>query len=200
MTTGKGAKQPYIFSHERAAWLDEPEREQWIPTPALVDLLNVPPKARVLDFGTGTGRYALALAQARPDVRVVAYDVQPEMLVLARQRFANAPRDNVEVTDHAGGRYDRILALNVLHEIDNEALRRLAALLERGGIALVIDWDATIERPTGPPREHAHSPDEARERLRENGLEVVERVADSRFPYHFIFRARSAAGSAPSRR
>jgi SAM-dependent methyltransferase len=190
---GHGAKQPYIFSHERAAWLDEPEREGWIPTNAIIELLDAPSGARVLDFGTGTGRYALALAQARPDLRVVAYDVQPEMLEIVRRRIAGSSVENFEVADWAAAQrralYDRILALNVLHEIDNAALRRLASLLTDTGNAAILDWDATIDRPTGPPAEHAHSPDEAADRLVHCGLRCVERIDDARFPYHFIFRA-----------
>jgi 2-polyprenyl-3-methyl-5-hydroxy-6-metoxy-1,4-benzoquinol methylase len=190
---GHGAKQPYIFSHERAAWLDEPEREGWLPTAAIIKLLAAPSGARVLDFGTGTGRYALALAQARPDVHVVAYDVQPEMLEIVRRRIPGTGIENFEAADWATAQgrapYDRILALNVLHEIDDETLRRLASLLTAQGSVLVLDWDATIDRPTGPPAEHAHSPDEARDRLARNGLRRVERIRDARFPYHFIFRA-----------
>ncbi len=191
--TGHGAKQPYIFSHERAAWLDEPEREGWLPTAAIIELLDAPPGAGVLDFGTGTGRYALALAQARTDLDVVAYDVQPEMLEIARSRIAGSAIENFEVADWAAAQqrapYDRILALNVLHEIDNDTLRRLASLLTKQGSVLILDWDATIDRPTGPPAEHAHSPDEARDRLARNGLPHFARIRDARFPYHFIFRA-----------
>jgi trans-aconitate methyltransferase len=193
-----GAKQPYIFSHERAAWLDEPEREGWIPTGALIELLDAPSGARALDFGTGTGRYALALAQTRPDAHVVAYDVQPEMLEIARRRIAGSQIENIDVADwtitQRRAPYDRILALNVLHEIDDATLRRLASLLATAGNVLVIDWDATIDRPTGPPAEHANSPDEARARLARNGLRCTERIRDPRFPYHFIFRAERSDG------
>lgn len=196
--TGHGAKQPYIFSHERAAWLDEPEREGWIPTAALIELLDAPSGARVLDFGTGTGRYALALAQARPDVQVVAYDVQPEMLEIVRRRMATLPIENFYAADWATAQrrapYDRILALNLLHEIDNDTLRRLASLLTAKGNVLVIDWDATIDRPTGPPAEHAHNPDEAQDRLVRNGLRRAVRIRDARFPYHFTFRAERSQG------
>ncbi|MHB8432685.1 MAG: class I SAM-dependent methyltransferase [Candidatus Tyrphobacter sp.] len=190
---GEGAKQHEIFSHERAAVLDEPEREQWTPAAALVELLDAPSQARVLDFGTGTGRYAIALARARPDLNVVAYDVQPEMLDIVRRRAADAHVENLSGANWAEAQrrapYDRIVALNVLHEIDNVTLRRLAPLLAPGGSVLFVDWDATIDRPTGPPAEHAHSPSEAQERLTRNGLARVERIRDARFPYHFILRA-----------
>ena len=72
----------------------------------------------------------------------------------------------------------------MLYEIDNDALRGLASLLAPDGVVLVVDWDATIDRPTGPPAEHAHSPSEAAERVAHNGLRCVER-SDPRFPYHF---------------
>jgi hypothetical protein len=115
------------------------------------------------------------------------------MLEIVRGRTAGLSIENFDVADWAVAQrrapYDRILALNVLHEIDNDTLRRLASLLAAEGNVLVLDWDATIDRPTGPPAEHAHSPDEARDRLADNGLRRIERIRDARFPYHFIFRA-----------
>jgi trans-aconitate methyltransferase len=191
---GEGAKQPYIFSHERAGVLDDPEREGWIPTAALVELLDAPSGSRLLDFGTGTGRYGLALAQSRPDLQVVAYDVQPEMLDIVRRRTADLCLENLSAASWADTQakapYGRIFALNVLHEIDDDTLRSLVPLLAPRGDVLIFDWDATIDRPTGPPAEHAHSPAEARDRIARSGLQRIERIRDARFPYHFIWRAR----------
>jgi len=173
--------------------LDDPEREGWLPTAALIEFLAVASGSRVLDFGTGTGRYALALAQARPDLRVVAYDVQPEMLAIVRRRTADLRLENFSAASWedslARAPYNRIFALNVLHEIDDDTLRSLAPLLAPHGDVLIFDWDATIDRPTGPPPEHAHSPNEARDRIARSGLRCIERICDARFPYHFILRA-----------
>lgn len=74
--------------------LDDPEREGWLPTAALVELLAVPSGSQILDFGTGTGRYGLALARARPEIRVVAFDVQSEMLDIVRRRAADLGLEN----------------------------------------------------------------------------------------------------------
>ena len=156
---GQGAKQPYIFSHERAAWLDEPEREGWLPTAALIELLDAPSGTRVLDFGTGTGRYGLALAQARPDLNVVGYDVQIEMLEIARRRMEDSRIENFDIADWANAQrrapYDRILALNVLDEIDNDTLRRLASLLK----PRATSWSSTGTQPSiAPPGRRPNMP------------------------------------------
>ncbi len=173
--------------------LDDPEREGWLPTAALVELLAVPSGSQILDFGTGTGRYGLALARARPEIRVVAFDVQSEMLDIVRRRAADLGLENFSAVTWEETRerapYDRIFALNVLHEIDDDTLRSLAPLLARQADIVIFDWDATIDRPTGPPAEHAHSPAEARDRLVRSGLQCIELIRDARFPYHFILRA-----------
>lgn len=126
-------------------------------------------------------------------MRVVAHDVQPEMLDIVRRRNAELRLENFIAANweqtQAAAPYDRIFALNVLHEIDDAALRSLVALLATEGDVLIFDWDATIDRPTGPPAEHAHSPAEGCERIDRSGLQCIERIRDPRFPYHFIVRA-----------
>jgi release factor glutamine methyltransferase len=51
--------------------------------------LSLPEGARVVDVGTGSGAIALALADERPDLRVVATEISADALAVAR---ANAAR------------------------------------------------------------------------------------------------------------
>lgn len=185
-----GAKQPEIFSVERAARLDAPEREEWFPTGVFLDHLNPPRNATVLDVGTGTGRYALALAHARPDIKVIAFDVQPEMLAILETRAREQALANITTTlTLPEAPVARIFAVNLLHEIGDADLRALAPLLAPQGEALFLDWSGDAPRPVGPPAEHVHTAHEAQARLLRCGFRAVERIDEPRFPYHFALRA-----------
>jgi release factor glutamine methyltransferase len=82
-------------------------------TELLVDVgRSLPPGARVLDVGTGSGAVALALKDERPDLVVAGTDVSGEALSVAR---ANASRLKLDVrfvqADLVdGGGYDAVLA------------------------------------------------------------------------------------------
>lgn len=70
-------------------------------TETLVDwaLALLPPKARVIDLGTGSGAMALALKQQRPDVRVHARDLSDCAIAVAQ---ANARRLGLEIAFSQG--------------------------------------------------------------------------------------------------
>lgn len=155
-------------------------------------MLEVPQGGKILDFGTGTGTYAIELARLRPDVEVIALDEQPAMLERLRAKPAAGSLPNLKPTlagEAAGmsGHVDRVLALNVLHELGDEALQTLRGFLKPDGIALFIDWNADVERPAGPPRDHVYSPAEACSRLEQMGFQPEK---ERLFPYHYAFRAR----------
>jgi release factor glutamine methyltransferase len=67
--------------------------------------LDLPAGARVVDVGTGSGAIALALADERPDLRVVGTDVSPDALAVAR---ANAARLGLAVEFLAGDLLDPV--------------------------------------------------------------------------------------------
>jgi len=185
----EGAKQPERFDPQKSAQLDDPARFDYLPPQELFALLDAPQGAVVIDFGTGTGTYALQWAQARPDLTVIALDEQPQMLALVNKKLSASPTPNVRpcLADAQGltalrARAARILALNVLHEMGDDAIRRLAALLASDGQVVFIDWNAAIERPVGPPRDHVHTPAEAGDRLKALGLDVLR---EQLFRYHY---------------
>jgi SAM-dependent methyltransferase len=184
-----GAKQPERFDPARAARLDDPARFGYLPPADVAALLDAPRGGVVVDFGTGTGTYAIELARAHPDLRVVALDEQEPMLELLRAKLAKAPLSNVEpvlsgteAATRLKGTADRVLALNVLHELGDEALQELASLLKPKGSALFIDWNGAVERPAGPPRDHVYTPAEGRARVEQAGLATI---AERLFPFHY---------------
>lgn len=188
-----GARQPERFDPARAALLDDPARREYLPPEKLIELLGAPAGARVVDFGAGTGAIALELARRRPDLDVIALDEQPEMLDILKAKPATRELRNLKAVLSGemalAGSAERVLAINVLHELGDDALKDLAAMLKAGGAALVVDWNAEVDRPVGPPRDHVYSPAEARGRLEAVGLRVSE---ERPLKYHYVLVAARA--------
>jgi SAM-dependent methyltransferase len=184
-----GAKQPHRFDPGKAPLLDDRARFEWVPPADVIRLLDIPHGGLLVDFGTGTGTYAIELAAARPDARIIALDEQQPMLDRLAAKLAAQPVANVEpvmartpAARALEGRADRVLGLNVLHELGDEAMGEVRALLKPGGRVLFIDWNAEVDRDVGPPREHVYSPDAAGARVERFGFEVRERHL---FRYHY---------------
>ncbi|MGO8970690.1 MAG: class I SAM-dependent methyltransferase [Myxococcaceae bacterium] len=193
-----GARQPHRFDPRRADVLDERERFETLPPAEVFALLDAPRGGTVVDFGTGTGTYAIELARSRPDVRVIALDEQPEMLERLHAKLAEHPVKNAEPllapspeSRALAGQADRVLGLNVLHELGDEALRQVGALLKPGATAVFIDWNAEVSRTVGPPREHVYRPSEAVARLEGSGFDVLRQWL---FPLHYGFVCRRKGG------
>ena len=122
---------------------------------------TVPPDARILDIGAGTGEWLLALRARLPAAQMLAADLSPHMLAaLARcwEHAGNAP-DGVRLLHAAGERLpladascDVVTALLVLHELPAAAAQALFAearrVLKPGGTFITLD---AIQRPIPVP-------------------------------------------------
>ncbi len=193
-----GAKQHERFNPSHATGLDDASRFAYVPPDDVIAALDIPHGGTIIDFGTGTGTYAIAIAQRRPDAAVVAFDEQSAMLERMRAKPESKMLGNIAIVSGGGiGNYknaaDRILALNVLHELGDAALHELKDLLSANGEALFIDWNAEVDRPVGPPADHVYSPKEAAARLTDAGFEVREVKGGKGFPYHYSIAARPGA-------
>ena len=105
----------------------------------------LPPGARVLELGCGTGTAALRLADAAESY--LATDISSEMIAIAREKLASTGNNDLrhrldfrQATARAlvgeGTRYDAVLGFNYLHLAGDlpEVLGDIRALLTPGGI------------------------------------------------------------------
>lgn len=102
---------------------------------------------RVLDAGCGAGRLSIPIAQIiGPRGAVLAVDIQPKMLALARSRAGAAGVSNIDFLLAGLGEgklpassFDRALLVTVLGEIPDRlaALREICSALRPGGFLLV---------------------------------------------------------------
>lgn len=78
-----GRETASVMGHEGADWLERSERVTEERPDLLLAALALRPGLQVADIGAGTGYYSWRIAQkVAPGGRVMAVDVQPEMLAL----------------------------------------------------------------------------------------------------------------------
>jgi release factor glutamine methyltransferase len=94
---------------DRRVLVPRPETELLVET-----ALELPPGARVIDVGTGSGAVALALKHERPDLQVTGADASADALAVAAANAGRLGLDvrlvEVDLLDGAGGPYDALLA------------------------------------------------------------------------------------------
>jgi len=131
-----------------AGWLTREEREKEEDCTTMVKQLKVQPGQTVCDLGAGNGFYTLWLAKLVGEKgRVLAVDIQPEMLEVLTNKMAALQIHNVRpilgtITDPRlpPRSVDLILMVDVYHEFDHpfemvQAMSR--ALKPRGRIVFV---------------------------------------------------------------
>jgi len=109
--------------------------------------LALPPRARVLDLGGGTGNFAHAIAAAHPGAEVVLFDLPPVIAEATRELGAGISVQAGDFTRdslHPESRgFDRVILSRVLMGLGDvravELLRRVAGVLRPGGAVDVCE-------------------------------------------------------------
>lgn len=134
-----------IWDAEAATFDDEPDHGLKDPAvrAAWADLLLplIPPHAKIVDLGCGTGSLSLLLAEAGHDVCGV--DLSAGMLEVAKKKaekvdFRQGDAADPPCPDHA---YDVVLVRHVLWAMadPSAAVKRWVRLLEPGGRLILIE-------------------------------------------------------------
>ncbi|MCH1550436.1 MAG: class I SAM-dependent methyltransferase, partial [Pseudomonadales bacterium] len=91
-----GREISHVMGHRGASWLERPERQRQERTDLLINNLPLQANSVVADIGAGTGYFSFPVAKRLPKGRVLAVDIQPEMLAIIAQRQEAAGISNVE--------------------------------------------------------------------------------------------------------
>ncbi|MDJ0704275.1 MAG: methyltransferase domain-containing protein [Leptolyngbyaceae cyanobacterium MO_188.B28] len=137
-----------VMGHEAAYWLERSSR-RWEEQPdQAIDALELQPTDIVADIGAGTGFFSFRISPFVPDGKVLAVDVQPEMLGMMDQVIEQDHIVNVETvqgspTDpNLPEAIDLALMVDAYHEFDypKEIMQRLVSALKPGGQVVMAEY------------------------------------------------------------
>jgi len=147
-----------VMGWQGAAWLERAEREREERTDILLQALDLTPGMVVADIGAGTGYLARRMASAvAPGGRVLAVDVQPEMIRMLTALAEQPGLENIEPSLGAnddvklrGDSVDLAIMVDVYHELEfpYEVLASVIRALKPGGTVVFVEYRA--EDPNVP--------------------------------------------------
>ena len=197
-----GRKIASVMGWGGADWLERSERELEEMPDTAIDAIGVKPGMTVADVGAGSGYFTVRLSRrVGPTGKVMAEDIQPEMLRLLKKRLDSENFTNVETvlgteTDPKlpAGQLDLILMVDVYHEFSQpqRMLRKIRESLKDDGRLVLLEYRK--EDPWVPIRpEHKMSVAEAKLEVEDEGFSLEAVKPDLPRQHILIFRKAPSA-------
>jgi FkbM family methyltransferase len=154
-----GREISFVMGHQAADWLERPSRIQEEMPDEVVANMGLKPDSVVADIGAGSGYFTFRMARLVPQGKVLAVDIQPEMLALIEERKLAEGLNNIEGVlgqiDNPNlplNSLDAVLMVDAYHEFSHpfEMIKGIYEGLKVGGRIVFLEYRA--EDPTVPIR------------------------------------------------
>ena len=185
-----------VMSHEGADWLERGTREAEEAPSKAIRMMDLKPTDVVADIGAGTGYFSFRIAPKVPRGRVLAEDIDPDMIKDLAATSLQKGVTNVQPilgTDAdprlPEGAVDVVLMVDAYHEFDHprEMMKAIVKALKPGG--RVIDLEYRAEDPDVPIKPHHKMTEaQAKKEMAAVGLEHVKTLHDLPQQHFMIFR------------
>ncbi len=173
----------HVMGHLGAGWLERPAREREERTDLLINNLPLQAGEVAADLGAGTGYFSLPMAnRVGPSGRVLAVDIQPEMLQIISERLERDGINNVDTilateTDPRlpADSVDMLLMVDAYHEFayPREVMQGVVRGLRPGGRVVLVEYRG--EDPLVPIKPlHKMTQAQAKREMAAVGLDWVE--------------------------
>jgi SAM-dependent methyltransferase len=152
----QGREIAHVMGWQAAPWLERDEREAEERTSLLIEELNLKPGMVVADVGAGSGYLSRRMAPLVLPGRVIAVDIQPEMLALLKKVTEDPRYANIEPllgsaadTHLPAASVDLAIMVDVYHELEypHEVMESIVRSLKPGGRMAFVEYrgeDASV--------------------------------------------------------
>jgi SAM-dependent methyltransferase len=202
----QGREIARVMGWQAAPWLEREEREAEERTSLLIEELDLRPGMVVADVGAGSGYLSRRMAPRVAPGRVIAVDVQPEMVALLKKvaedpRYANIEPvlGGVAHTNLAAETVDLAIMVDVYHELEYpfEMMESIVRSLRPGGRVAFVEYrgeDANV------PIKELHKMTERQVRLEAGQHALTWERTSRRLPWQhlIVFRKADAQADAQS--
>jgi SAM-dependent methyltransferase len=190
-----GREIAHVMGHPAIKWLERTEREMEEAPSKAIAAIDLAPNAVLADIGAGSGYYSFRLSEKVPQGKIVAVDIQPEMLDFLRKKSAELGITNVE--PHLGtiedvklpaASLDAALMVDSYHEFSHprEMLASLHHALKPGGRIFLLEFRG--EDPKVPIKPlHKMTEAQARLELESAGFRFVSNLRPLPWQHFMIF-------------
>jgi SAM-dependent methyltransferase len=190
-----GREIAHVMGHPAIGWLERTEREQEEAPSKAIAAIDLAPDDVLADIGAGSGYYSFRLSEKVPQGKIVAVDIQPEMLDFLRKKSAELGITNVE--PHLGtiedvqlpaASLDAALMVDSYHEFSHprEMLASLHHALKPGGRIFLLEFRG--EDPKVPIKPlHKMTEAQARLELETAGFRFVSNLRPLPWQHFMIF-------------
>jgi precorrin-6B methylase 2 len=171
-----------VMGHTEALWLERPSREAEEQPNQLVNALALKPTDVVADIGAGTGYFSFRMAQKLPLGKVLAVDIQPQMLDMIEFLKKENHVSNIEtilgtITEPnlPLNSTDLALMVDAYHEFSHpyEMMQGIVKALKKGGRVVLVEYRR--ENPFIPIKAlHKMTQQQARKEMQAVGLRWLE--------------------------
>lgn len=171
-----------VMGHTEALWLERPDRKATEQPQQVVEALNLKPTDIVADIGAGTGYFSFRISPLVSEGKVLAVDIQPEMLDIIDFLKKENSISNVEpilgsisnpnLPDES---VDLALMVDAYHEFEypKEMMAGVVRSLKPGGRVVLVEYRK--ENPFIPIKAlHKMTQKQARKEMKAVGLEWLE--------------------------
>lgn len=192
-----GRELAQTMSHHAAPWLERPERMAEEKPDEVVENMRLVATDTVVDLGAGSGYFTFRLAARVPEGKVLAVDIQPEMLRILEESRDQRGLKNIETVlggidnPNLPSGVHAVLMVDAYHEFSHprEIMQAVVTALAPGGQVFLVEYRGE-DPQVQIKRLHKMTEEQVRKEMTAVGLEWVETLDFLPTQHFLVFKKR----------